>query len=216
MKKYKKHTIISLIVIGGILIIYLIAIPILIINQGQHKIYRNTKDIGDYRTAIVFGAGLAENRQPNNMLRDRLDSVSELYYDDKIDKILLSGDNSSVYHNEPQAMYDYLMREHDIRPEDLVRDYAGLRTYDTCARAKNIWGIDNALLISQGYHLSRAIFTCQSMGIKSTGYSATKYKYAGSGYYKTREVFAIHKAFLDVYIIHPDYIKGTIELDFVE
>ncbi len=216
MEKHKKKIIISALVIFGVIILYLVVIPIVIIHYGQHKIYTSAQDIENYKTAIVFGAGLKENRQPNNMLRDRLDSVADLYYEEKIEKILLSGDNSSIYHNEPQAMYDYLLYEHDIRPEDLVRDYAGLRTYDTCARAKNIWGIDKALLISQGYHLSRAIFTCENMGIESTGYSATKYRYAGSDYYKTREVLAIHRAFLDVYIIHPDYIKGTVELDFVE
>jgi vancomycin permeability regulator SanA len=82
------------------------------------------------------------------------------------------------------------------------------------ARAKNIWNIDKALLISQGYHLSRAIFTCNRLGVESTGYSATTYPYAGETYYKVREILAIHKAVLDVYILHPQYIGGEPEYDF--
>ncbi len=196
--------------------IYFIAVPFFIVQSGKYKIYTNPENILQYNVAIVFGAGLTPDRKPNTMLRDRLDSVSKLYYDDKIQKILLSGDNSSPYHNEPQAMYEYLLYEHDIKAEDLVRDYAGLRTYDTCARAKNIWGVEKALLISQGYHLSRAIFTCQNLGIESTGYSATKYNYLGEEYYKMREILALHKSVLDLYILHPEYVKGKVELDLIE
>ncbi len=196
--------------------IYFITVPFFVLQYGKYKIYTDVDNIDEYNIAIVFGAGLTEGRKPNNMLRDRLDSVAKLYYGEKIQKILLSGDNSSIYHNEPQAMYEYLLFEHDIRAEDLVRDYAGLRTYDTCARAKNIWGVNEALLVSQGYHLSRAIFTCERLGIKSTGFSATKFDYVGKEYYKFREFLAIHRAVLDVFILHPDYIKGNVEIDFVD
>jgi vancomycin permeability regulator SanA len=110
-------------------------------------------------------------------------------------------------------MYDYLVYTLDVQSEDVVRDFAGLRTYDTCARAKNIWGVDRAILISQGYHLSRAIFTCSELGIQSTGYSATQYEYENELYYKLREILAIHKAVLDIYILHPEYIGGEPELD---
>ncbi len=184
--------------------------------MGKNRIYTDFEKVPGYDVAIVFGAGIKENREPNDMLRDRLDTVAELYYNGKVNKMLLSGDNSDIDYNEPQVMYNYLLYEHDIRAEDLVRDYAGLRTYDTCARAKNIWDIDKAILISQGYHLSRAIFTCNNLEVESTGFSATKYDYAGERYYKIREVLALHRAFWDVFISSPDYIKGTLELDFVE
>jgi SanA protein len=148
------------------------------------------------------------------MLKDRLDTAYQLYLNGKVQKLLLSGDNSAEDYNEPQVMYDYLVFTLNMPPEDAVRDFAGLRTYDTCARAKNIWDIDKALLISQGYHLSRAIFTCNQLGIESTGYSATVYPYLGETYYKARELLAIHKAVLDVYILHPEYIGGKPEYDF--
>jgi SanA protein len=203
---------IVLIIVFGVLAL----IPVLIIQFGKQKIYTDVEKVPGYDVAIVFGAGIKENRQPNDMLRDRLDTVAELYYSGKVKKMLLSGDNSEVDYNEPQVMYNYLLHEHDIRAEDLVRDYAGLRTYDTCARAKNIWKIDKAILISQGYHLSRAIFTCNNLDIESSGFSATRYYYYGERYYKTREILALYRAVWDIFISPPEYIKGTLELDFIE
>ncbi len=211
-KKILKITGIVLITLG----IYFALVPFLIIQLGKHKIYTDVEKVPGYDVAIVFGAGIKENREPNAMLRDRLDTVAELYYSGKVKKMLLSGDNSDIDYNEPQVMYNYLLYQHDIRAEDLVRDYAGLRTFDTCARAKNIWNIDKAILISQGYHLSRAIFTCDNLDLQSTGFSATKYNYQGERFYKIREILALHRAVWDLYISHPEYIKGTLELDFIE
>ena len=197
-----------------LIIAYLVLIPVGIVQYGKNKIYTNIENIPNYSVAIIFGAGLKADGTPNDMLRDRLDTAYQLYIEEKIDSFLLSGTNTSENYSEPQAMYDYLVFTLDVDPEDVVRDFAGLRTYDTCARAKDIWGIDKAILISQGYHLSRAIFTCNQLDVKSTGFSATKYDYAGESYYKIRELLAIHKAVLDVYIIHPEYIGGEPEVDF--
>ena len=211
-----KKTIKILSIFLTIAIVYFVSVPFLILYLGRNRVYSDVEKVPGYDVAIVFGAGIKENREPNDMLRDRLDTVAELYYSGKVKKMLLSGDNSNIDYNEPQVMYNYLVFEHDIRAEDLVRDYAGLRTYDTCARAKNIWNIDKAILISQGYHLSRAIFTCSNLNIESTGFSATRYEYAGERFYKFREFLALHKAVWDVFISPPEYIKGTLELDFIQ
>ena len=207
-----------LIGIGIILVIvltYLILIPYLILEYGKNRIYTEVDKVTKYPVAIVFGAGLKPDGTPNDMLKDRLDTAVELYSQGKIEKFLLSGDNSLEEYNEPQAMYEYLTEKKLIPKEDVVRDYAGLRTYDTCIRAKEIWGIKEAILISQGYHLSRAIYTCNTLGVKSAGYSATKYPYVGERYYKLREVIALHKAVIDLFIFPPEYIGGEKEIDFL-
>jgi vancomycin permeability regulator SanA len=209
MRKILNGILIFLVLIVG----YLVLIPVGIVQYGRNRIYTNVEKIPEYNVAIVFGAGLKADHTPTDILQDRLNTAYQLYLSKKIDTILISGDNTSDGYSEPQAMYDYLVFTLDTNPDDVVRDFAGLRTYDTCARAKNIWGIDKAILISQGYHLSRAIFTCSKLGIDSTGYSATQYEYQDETYYKLREIFAIHKAVLDVYVIHPEYIGGEPELD---
>lgn len=209
MRKILSSILLFLIITIG----YLVLIPVSIVQYGRNRIYTNIDKIPQYNVAIVFGAGLKADHTPTDLLKDRLNTAYQLYLNEKVDRILISGDNTSDGYSEPQAMYDYLVFTLDVNPEDVVRDFAGLRTYDTCARAKNIWGIDKAILISQGYHLSRAIFTCSKLGIDSTGYSATQYEYQDETYYKLREIFAIHKAVLDVYVIHPEYIGGEPELD---
>jgi len=191
-------------------IAYLVLIPVSIVQYGRNKIYTDVENIPQYNVAIVFGAGIKSDYTPSNILKDRLNTAYRLYLEEKIDRILISGDNTDEKYSEPQVMYDYLVFTLDVDPEDIVKDFAGLRTYDTCARAKNIWSIDKAILISQGYH----IFTCNQLGVQSTGYSATQYEYEGEEYYKLREIFAIHKAVLDIFIIHPEYIGGEPELDF--
>jgi SanA protein len=204
--------------IGIILIIvvtYIILVPYLILQYGKNRIYTDISKVSQYPVAIVFGAGLKQDGTPNDMLQDRLDTAVDLYSQGKIEKFLLSGDNSLIEYNEPQAMYEYLTEQKLIPKEDVVRDYAGLRTYDTCIRAKEIWGLKDVILISQGYHLSRAIYTCNTLGVKSVGYSATKYPYIGERYYKLREIVALHKAVIDLYIFPPKYIGGEKETDFL-
>ena len=88
-------------------------------------------------------------------------------------------------------------------------DYAGRRTFDTCIRAKTLWGIDHAILISQGYHLPRALWTCETLGIESMGLSATLQPYVKEFIFKLREIGAIYKAFFDLYLVTPDYLRGT-------
>ena len=168
----------------------------------------------EYKVAIVFGAGVNPDGKPQDMLKDRLEATASLYNNGKIDKILVSGDNRYKNYNEPQAMYNYLVNDKQIPAEDVVRDFAGRRTYDTCARANQIWGIKKALLISQGYHLSRALLLCNSLGVKSNGYSATLNDYENDTFYKIREILAIHKSVIDLYIYPPDYVKGKKETDF--
>ena len=95
-------------------------------------------------------------------------------------------------------------------PSDVVRvDYAGRRTYDTCIRAHELWGVDRAILVSQDFHLPRAIWTCRRLGIESVGVSASLQPYILGSWYRTRERLARYKAFIDVYLWRPDYIGGA-------
>lgn len=82
--------------------------------------------------------------------------------------ILVSGDNRTHDYDEPTAMYDYLVA-HGGPGEDIVRDYAGRDTYDSCSRARRIFGVDRLVLVSQGYHLPRAVATCRALGVSTTG-----------------------------------------------
>lgn len=163
--------------------------------------------------AIVFGAGVNKVGEPSAVLRDRLDTAAQLYAAEKVERILVSGDNSTTDYDEPTNMMRYLVDEKNVPREDVFIDFAGRRTYDTCARAQTIWGIDRAILVTQEYHLSRALMTCDSLGVDAQGVAADLQPYARINQYRFREVFAFVQAMIDSYVWHPRYIGGEPEED---
>jgi SanA protein len=189
--------------------------PWLISTKYNKEIY-SLETIVAKPVAIVFGALVYQNGQPSDILADRLDSAAELYTAGLVQAILVSGDNSVETYNEPEVMHDYLVGTHGIPDENVVIDFAGRRTYDTCARAASIWGLNEAILVTQEYHLPRALYTCEAWGISSTGYSATRQMYVKASYYVFREWLASYKAVLDVWFLKPDFIAGEPELDFID
>lgn len=199
----------------SILILSLLAIGVLLLpswvqSQTASQIYTTLDEVQPTEVAIVFGAGVKDDGTPSDALKDRLIVAAELYNAGKIEKILVSGDNSTETYNEPDTMSAYLI-ELGVPTENISEDYAGRRTYDTCIRAKNIWGINEALLITQDFHLPRALFTCEAVGIESFGISASLQPYVLEDYYRFREWFATIEAILDVYLIKPDYVSGEPE-----
>lgn len=193
----------------------LIVIPLFVVNFYVRKefreiIYSETEfqNINDTRVGIVFGAGLdkkAEN--PSIILRDRLDTAVILYNSGKVQKLIVSGDNRFVNYDEPTVMYEYLVKE-GVSEFDIERDFAGRNTYDTCFRAKEIFGVSEAVLISQEFHLPRALFTCQNLGIQVQGASADRNIYVKRYYNNFRETFAMIDTFIKVYISPPEVILG--------
>ena len=106
--------------------------------------------------------------------------MADLYFAGKVQKILMSGDNRFLYYNEPGSMMAYAVKL-GVPQKDIVLDYAGRRTYDTCYRALYIFGVKEALLVTQDYHLPRALFTCNQIGLKSVGVIADQH--TGRYYY---------------------------------
>ncbi|WP_458243621.1 SanA/YdcF family protein [Streptomyces sp. MAI_2237] len=151
--------------------------------------------------AVVFGAGLW-NGEPSPYLANRLNAAAKLYRDNRVEVVLVTGDNSREDYDEPDAMRAYLTR-HGVPDRRIVSDYAGFDTWDSCVRAKKIFGVDRAVLISQGFHIRRAVALCQAAGVSSYGVGVDA-KHDVTWYYGgTREVFAAGKAALDA-VFHPD------------
>ncbi|MFJ9723089.1 vancomycin high temperature exclusion protein [Streptomyces sp. NPDC101209] len=151
--------------------------------------------------AVVFGAGLW-NGEPSPYLANRLNAAAKLYRDHRVEVVLVTGDNSRKDYDEPDAMRAYLTR-HGVPDRRIVSDYAGFDTWDSCVRAKKIFGVDRAVLISQDFHIRRAVALCQAAGVSSYGVGVDA-KHDATWYYGgTREVFAAGKAALDA-VFHPD------------
>jgi len=186
----------------------MVALRLYTTTKYHAQIY-SVADAPAERIGIVFGAGLWRNGAPTPILYDRIATAAELYQQGKVEKLLLSGDNRFVDYNEPEAMRQAAL---DLGVPDtaLVLDYAGRSTYDTCYRAKAIFGVSRAILVTQTFHLPRGLLICEALGIQAIGVNADRRPYPrrAATYWNLREVFATANAWLEVNITHPTPVLG--------
>lgn len=164
--------------------------------------------------AIVFGAGLEPDGSPSMALRDRLDGAVAAFEAGRVPHLLMTGDNSSTQYDEVTAMRDYVVAR-GVPAEAVTRDYAGFDTYDSCYRARDVFGVRAAVLITQDYHLPRAVYVCRALGIDAVGlqipdwqHHPERMSWAWPGdmarSYTVREWVARLKAVQETAITHPE------------
>ncbi len=194
---------------GGFFFIGMLRLTVLFITRNTTYSLENVPSMA---VVLVPGAGLNSSGGPSAPLRDRLDAAIELYRLGKVQKLLLSGDNTAITYNEPGAMQSYAL-DQGIPDEDLVLDYAGRRTYDSCYRAHHIFGLDELIVVTQAYHLPRALFLCENSDLDAVGVPVEQSRYIRSRYlfWNVREVFATVAAWLDVYVLKPLPVLGEME-----
>jgi len=194
--------VIMLLVAVANLYIYLKSVPYVLPTTSSES----------FPVGIVPGAGLNRDKTPSLALRDRLDGAIAFYKTDKISKILMSGDNRTEYYDEPTSMRNYAVSK-GVQDLDVVLDFAGQRTYDTCFRAKHIFGLDRVVIFTQTYHLWRAVYLCRALGLDAYGIAIDESNYVTSRYrfWLFREVFARLSAVWDVTIGKPIPILGEPE-----
>ncbi len=161
------------------------------------------------RVAIVFGARVYGSGRLSAMLRDRVDTAIELYQASKVQKLLMSGDNRFDNYNEPGAMMAYAL-ERGVPAKDIQPDYGGRRTYDTCYRARAIFQVQDAILVTQNFHLPRALFLCDQLGVPAVGVAADRRTYdpRSIAWSELREIPALLAALLDVIRRVPPPVMG--------
>jgi len=164
------------------------------------------------RAAIVFGAGLWRDGSPTPVLQDRVRTAANLYFNGKVEKLLMSGDNRFVEYNEPEAMRQFA-HSLGVPDEDIVLDYAGRRTYDTCYRARDIFRVDSVILVTQDFHLPRALYLCNMLGVEALGVPADiqYYRKISRAVWHLRETLATFGAITDVMYARPVPVLGDPE-----
>ena len=161
---------------------------------------------------LVLGAGLKPDGTPSPMLRDRLDKGIELYKAGAAPKLLLSGDNGQERYDEVNAMKEYALNA-GIPPEDIFMDHAGFSTYESMYRARDIFLVKKAIIITQRYHQYRALYTARGLGIDSYGVIAAPRVYAGQRYRDLREILARDKDFFKMIVKpEPTYLGEAIPI----
>ncbi len=187
----------------------MLLLPRLIINlDAQSRIF-GKHNAPARRIAIVFGAGLSRNGDPSPELGDRVATAVDLYRAGTVDKLLMSGDNRFLDYNEPGSMRRYAIQL-GVPADAIVQDFAGRRTYDTCYRAGHIFGVQDAVLVTQEYHLPRALYTCNTMGLHAIGVIADRTDTLHL-YGNLRELPATLAALWEVNVSHPKPVLGNPE-----
>lgn len=185
----------TLLFILGIVAVFFIALAMQLF--ASNYIYHNMYKIPDhYKVGVVFGAKLKKDQTPGTFLKDRLDTALDLYYNGRIDKIVLSGERLDAGVNEIDAMEKYIL-DNGVPIEDTYLDTGGLDTYSTVYRMKNIFQFDHVIYITQNYHLTRATLLGKLMGVDCVGFNADRSKYKNLSEHKFREVLANIKAVFD-------------------
>ena len=153
--------------------------------------------------ALVFGAGILNNQTPTAVLKNRLDQAVRLYEEERVDFIIVSGDNRDEYHDEPKVMRNYLASQ-GVPRQIIVPDFAGRRTIDSCWRAKHVFGAEGVYVVTQNFHLPRAAYLCRQMGLEVTPQEAKNASYIGGLYGYVREIGATWVAFAESFRYHPE------------
>lgn len=162
---------------------------------------------------LVLGAGLRPDGTPNHMLKDRLDKGIELYMEGAAPKLLLSGDNGQEEYDEVNAMKDYVLSA-GIPSEDIFMDHAGFSTYESMYRARDIFLVKKAIIVTQRYHQYRALYLARRLGIECYGAVSEPRVYAGQKYREIREILARNKDFLKMIVKpKPTYLGETIPIN---
>lgn len=178
----------------------IIAIQIIVVNSTKNRIIslEQVSNLKDIDCILVLGAGIDNNNKPSLMLKERLDTGIDVYNLNVTDKIIMSGDHTRNNHDEVNVMKKYVIDNNNISSSNVFMDHAGVSTYDSMYRAKNIFGVNKMIIVTQGYHLYRALYIAQQLGIDAYGVDATKKIYDGQKYRDLREVVARVKDFFKV------------------
>lgn len=155
------------------------------------------------RVAVVFGASVFGNGDLSPILANRVDRAIELYQAGKVDRILVSGDNRHPSYNEPRAMQEYILSR-GVNPSHVVVDNSGRSTYETCLRAKKVYGLDQAVLVTQDFHLARALYIANELGLDAVGMAANISPSTQLDYQTLREWGAEVKAYFNLNFVPPE------------
>ena len=218
-KNFVKKIIVPLLVCGLTLAVLLTSSVLLVSSAmvRDTEKYIKTEEQADklynIDCIIVLGAFVRTDGTPSDMLRDRLDVAIALYKMGISDRILMSGDHGSVGYNEVGIMKKYAL-EQGVQEEHIFMDHAGFSTYETMYRARDIFEVKRAVVVTQKYHIYRALYICKNLGIEAVGVNSDPREYAGQGYRNFREVLARTKDFFNVIIEpKPTFLGETIPVN---
>jgi len=172
-----------------------------VILRAKPYIVSELDDLTTAHVAIVLGAQVKEDGTLSDALADRVEAGIALYQAGKVEKLLMSGDHGQTSYDEVNKMRMYAI-DRGVPPEDIFMDHAGFSTYDTMYRARDVFMVKSAIVVTQGYHLPRAVYTARTLGLEAIGFPADNHVLPSDNY--RREILARAKSLLQLYVTRPD------------
>lgn len=197
-----KHIIITAVLLIAVCISILIITNLVIIKDSKSSIVQSIKEAPTAPVAIVLGSYVRKGNIAPPIMEDRLDTGIELYRMGKVKKLLLTGDSRRVNYDEVDTMRKYVFAK-GIPPQDVFLDHTGFSTYDSIYRARDVFEVKNAIIVTQKFHLARAVYTARILGINAVGIAADRRHYVDALLNETREILARTKAFIELNLVHP-------------
>lgn len=165
--------------------------------RTRKRIYSLNAATHPAQAVLIPGASVLANKTPSNTLVNRLRAGIDLYHNEIVPKIILSGDDRKKSYNEVSVMLDYCLR-HGVRPEDIFLDHAGIRTFDSVRRAKEVFGVETVVIVSQNLYLPRALLIADRFKLKSEGVIAESSAFDETFFAHIREYLARLKSIVDI------------------
>lgn len=173
----------------------------------------DAQDLESVDCILVLGCGVRDDGTPSDMLKDRLDRGIELYFAGVAPKLLMSGDHGRVEYDEVNIMKQYAINK-GVPSEDIFMDHAGFSTYESIYRAKEIFCADNIVIVTQEYHLYRALYLAEKFDLTAFGVSCDYNVYAGQKMREVREILARNKDFFTaIFKPYPTYLGEAIPVN---
>lgn len=210
MRKMIKYIIMLILIFG----VSVLAINFFVKIVTKNRILKKEEysKLEDIDCIIVLGAGIWGDK-PSPMLEDRLKEVVSLYNQNISSKIIMSGDHGKADYDEVNIMKEYAI-EQGVKSEDIFMDHAGFSTYESMYRAKEIFEANKVVIVTQKYHLYRALYIAKQLGIEAYGVNSDPRKYVGEIYREAREIIARDKDFIKcIFKPQPKYLGETIPVN---
>lgn len=181
-----------------------------LVARYSSGIHTSVETVPPQHLAIVLGAGVRGER-PTAVLAKRIEAAARLYQAGRVAKILMSGDGGDAFYDEPAAMRSYAIQL-GVPAEDILLDNDGRRTYDSCYRARSVFDVEEAVIVTQPFHLPRSLYLCETMGIRATGLAADESRFSLRLrlIWEARETVASAAAWWDTHIGQPVPTSGEI------
>lgn len=177
-----------------------------VIGEGRARV-RAAGEVASADAIVVLGAGLRDDGRPSDVLVDRLEIARALYADGRAPRVLVTGDHVGAAYDEPRSMQRWLI-DHGVPRDAIFLDHAGVDTFSSMWRARNVFEVRRAIVVTQRFHLPRALFLGARLGLAVEGVEADRRLYRGAAWLAVREVASRTKAWLDVAVGRRPRIAG--------